>query len=130
MPDVKSNGVGWAAKEVVERMRSIVRLEVELALLEVKQKLTKLAVGGGLGAGAGVLAVYAVGFLAAAAAAALALVLPLWAALLVVALVLLMVGAVLVAMAKKSIAAGAPPLPEDAIAEARLTTETLISNGS
>src|SRR3954452_5868641 len=129
MASVKSNGVGGAAKEVVERVRSIVRLEVELALLEVKKKVTKIAVGAGLGAGAAVVAVFAVGFLAAAAAAALALVMPLWAALLVVAVGLLVTSAALVALAKRSIEAGAPPLPEEAIEEAKKTTETLMSNG-
>ena len=51
---------------------------------------------------------------------------PLWAALLVVGFVLLMIAAVLVALARSSIAAGAPPVPAEAIEEARLTAETLI----
>ena len=129
MASVKSNGVGGAAKEVVERVRSIVRLEVELALLEIKQKVTKIAVGIGLGAGAAVLAVFAVAFFLAAAAAGLAEVIPLWASFLCVGFALLMIVAVLLAMSKKSIAQGAPPVPEQAIDEARLTTETLIHDG-
>ena len=40
MPETKANGMGWAARELVERARSIARLEVELALLEVKRKLS------------------------------------------------------------------------------------------
>ena len=129
MADVKTNGVGGAAKEVVDRVRSIVRLEIELALLEVKQKVTKIGVGIGFGAGAAVVAVFALGFLMAAAAAGLAEAIPLWAALLVVGFVLLMTAAALVGLARNSIAAGAPPLPEEAIEEARLTTDTLMSNG-
>ena len=129
MTGVKTNGVGGAAKEVVDRVRSIVRLEVELALLEVKQKVTKIAVGIGFGAGAAVVAVFALGFLMAAAAAGLAEAIPVWAALLVVGFVLLMTAALLVVLAKRSIAAGAPPVPAEAIEEARLTTETLIHDG-
>ena len=130
MPAVKTDGVGGAAKEVVDRVRSIARLEVELAVLEVKQKLMSIAVGMGLGAGAGVFALFAVGFLAAAGAAGLAEVIPWWAALLDVGFTLLMIAAVLVALAKTKIEAGAPPLPQDAIAEARLTAETLMHDGT
>src|SRR4051794_41971995 len=84
MAGVKMNGVGGAAKEVVDRVRSIVRLEVELALLEVKQKVTKIAVGIGFGAGAAGGAGFALALLLAAAAARVAGGISPWAALLVV----------------------------------------------
>jgi O-antigen ligase len=117
--------VGWAAKEVVDRARSIARLEIELALLEIKRKLLRIALGIGLGAGAAIMALFAVGFLAAGAAAAIALALPVWAALLIVAGGLLGTTLVLAALALVSLRAGTPPLPDEAIEEARLTTETL-----
>ncbi len=129
MPLLKTNGVAWAAKELVERARSIVRLEVELALLEVKGKLVRIAVGVGLGAGAALVALFALGFLAAGGAAALALVIPVWAALLAVGGALLGLTLVLALLAVRSLRAGTPPVPEEAIEEARLTTETLLSNG-
>jgi hypothetical protein len=125
MSVLKTNGVGWAAKEVVERVRSIARLEVELALLEVKRKLVRLAVGAGLGAGAALFALFGIGFLIAGAAAAIALALPWWAALLIVGGGLLAAAAVLGALAIAAFRAGTPPVPDDAIEEARLTTETL-----
>jgi multisubunit Na+/H+ antiporter MnhC subunit len=125
----KTNGVGWAAKEVVERVRSIVRLEIELALLEVKRKLVRIAVGVGLAAGAAVLALFAVGFLVAGAAAALALAIPVWGALLVVGGALLGATVALLVLARASLRKGTPPLPEEAITEARLTTETLRNDG-
>jgi hypothetical protein len=126
----KTNGFGWATREVVERIRSITRLEVELALLEVKQKFSRIGAGIGMGAGAAVLALYALGFFFAGGAVALALVLPLWAALLIVGAILLLTALVLVLLARSSIRAGTPPLPEEAIEEARRTTETLRANGS
>jgi len=129
MPLLKTNGVAWAAKELVDRARSIVRLEIELALLEVKGKLVRIAVGVGLGAGAAVVALFALGFLAAGGAAALALVLPVWAALLVVGGILLGLTLLLAMLGIRSLRAGTPPVPEEAIQEARLTTETLLSNG-
>ena len=130
MPGVKLNGVGWAAKEVVERARSIAKLEVELALLEIKRKAVRIAVGIGLGAGAVVFAVFGIGFLLAGAAAAIALALPVWAALLIVGGGLLITAVVLVALAVGSLRQGTPPVPEEAIEEARRTAETLRSNGS
>ena|SRR5207248_7449033 len=129
MPLLKTNGVGWAAKEFVERARSIVRLEVELALLEVKGKLVRIAVGVGLGAGAAVVGLFALGFFAAGGATALALVIPIWGALLVVGGVLLGLTGLLAVLGIRSIRAGTPPVPEEAIEEARLTTETLRANG-
>jgi hypothetical protein len=125
----KTNGVGWAAKELVDRARSIARLEVELALLEVKRKLGRIALGIGFGAGAAVVALFALGFLAAGAAAAIALALPVWAALLIVGGALLAVTAALAALAVSSLRQGTPPVPEEAIEQARLTTEALRHDG-
>lgn len=125
MTETKTNGMSWAAKEVVERARSIARLEIELALLEVKRKLIRIAVGTGLGAGATVVALFALGFFAAAGAAALATALPVWAALLIVGGVLLAVTAGLFALAARSLRAGTPPMPEQAIDEARRTADML-----
>ena len=129
MPETKTNGVGWAAKEVVEHARAIIRLELELALLEIRRKLVRIAVGIGLGAGAAVVALFAVGFLAAGGAAALALALPVWASLLVVGGALLGAAFALVLLARTSLREGTPPLPEEAIEEARRTTETLRADG-
>ena len=125
----KANGVGWAAKEFVGRARSIARLEVELALLEIKGKLVRVAVGIGLGAGAAVFALLAVGFLAAGGAAALALALPVWASLLIVGGALLGATIVLILLARGSLRKATPPFPEEAIDEARRTTETLRHDG-
>jgi hypothetical protein len=129
VPDTKRNGVGWAAKEIVDRARSIAKLEVELALIEVKRKLVRIAVGTGLGAGAAVIALYALGFLAAGGAAALALTVPVWAALLIVGGALLGTAVLLAVLALRSLRAGTPPVPTEAIEEARLTTEALRQDG-
>jgi multisubunit Na+/H+ antiporter MnhC subunit len=129
MPGLKTNGVAGAARELVERARSIVRLEIELALLEIKRKLVRLALGLGLGAAAALFALFALGFLAAGAAAGIAVVLPVWAALLIVGGGLLGGALVLGILGIGSVRAGTPPVPEEAIEEARLTTETIRANG-
>jgi Putative Actinobacterial Holin-X, holin superfamily III len=126
MPLLKTNGVGFAAKEFVERARSIVRLEIELALLEIKTKLTRIGVGVGLAVGAALVALFGFGFLAAAAAAGLALAVPLWASLLIVSGTLFGLTALLAWLGIRSIKAGSPPIPEEAIEQARLTTEAVV----
>ena len=128
MPLLRTNGVGYAAREFVERARSIVRLEIELALLEIKTKLVRIGVGIGLTAAAAVVAVFALGFLFAGIAAAIALALPWWASLLIVSATLFGVTAALALVGVRSIKAGTPPMPEEAIEEAKLTTEA-ITNG-
>lgn len=122
--------LGGAAKEVAEHASALVRLELELAKLEVGRKVGALGAGIGLGLGAAVVAVYMVGFLFATIAAGLATFLPTWLSLLIVTLFLLLVAGVLGLLAVNRIKKGAPPLPEQAIAEAKLTGEALKSDGS
>ena len=121
-------GVGTAAKNVAEHASTLARLELELALLEVKRKAAALGMGIGLSIGAGIFGLFALGFGLAAAAAALALVLPTWAALLIVFGVLVLISTILLLVGLGALKKGAPPVPEQAIREAKLTTEA-IRNG-
>jgi putative superfamily III holin-X len=77
-----------------------------------------------------VVGVYALGFLFATIAAALTTFLPTWLALLVVTLFLLVVAAILGLVGLGRVRRGSPPVPEQAIAEAKLTTEALRSDGA
>jgi hypothetical protein len=122
-------GVGGAAKQVAEHASSLAKLELELAGLELKRKVGALGAGLGLGIGAGVLALYALGFLFATIAAALSIVLDTWLALLLVAVGLLALAGLLGLLALARIKKGTPPVPEQAIREAKLTGEALRSNG-
>jgi hypothetical protein len=128
MAAVKSAGTGWAAKEIVERVRTIVRLEIELALLEIKRKFAKIGVGVALGVAAAVVALFGTGFLLASGASGLSHVIPMWAALLVVGFALLLLTALLGWLAVRSLKEGSPPVPAEAIEEARLTAEA-VKNG-
>ena len=128
-PESRNAGVGPAAKQVVEHASRIANLEIELASLELKRKVAKLGTGIGLGVTAAVLGVFALGFGLAAAAAALATVLATWLALLIVFGILLLLALVLGAVAMSAIKAGTPPVPEQAIEEAKRTTEVLKGNG-
>jgi hypothetical protein len=122
--------LGVAAQQVKARARRVVALEVELAKAELREKAARYGAAIGLGIGAAVLALFAFGFLLAGAAAALALVIPIWAALLAVFGILILLSALLGLGAVKSIKSAGPPVPQQAIEEARLTTAQLRSNGS
>ena|SRR3712207_5165708 len=118
-------GLGQAVKEVTERLSAIVRLELQLASLELKGKVAALGVGIGLVVGALVFVVFGVGFMFATIAAALATFLPWWLSLLIVTLFLFVVGATLGMLGLRSVRKGTPPVPQQAIAEAKLTTGAL-----
>ena len=128
--ETERKGVGPAVKEVAEHASALARLEMELASLELKSKVGALGMGLGLGIGAGVFLLFALGFGLAAGAVALALVVPTWAALLIVFGVLLLITLVLALFAMSAIKRGTPPVPEQAVAEAKLTTEAIKANGS
>jgi Putative Actinobacterial Holin-X, holin superfamily III len=122
-------GLGATAKEVAEHASELVRLELELAQLELKRKATNLGIGIGLAVGAAVFALYAIGFAFATIAAGLATFLPVWLSLLIVTLGLLTVAAILGLIGVSKIQKGTPPVPEQAIREAKRTSEVLKSNG-
>ncbi len=122
-------GVGAAAKQVAEHATTLAKLELELAGLELKRKAGALGAGIGLGIGAAVVGLFALGFALATIAVALAIVLDAWLALLIVTLGLLAVAGTLGLLARNRVKRGTPPVPEQAIREAKLTTEALKGNG-
>lgn len=122
-------GLGDAAKRVAEHASALARLELELASLELKRKAGALGAGAGLGIAAGLFILFGIGFALAAGAVALALVLDTWLALLAVAGGLLLLAALLALLALGLFRRATPPVPEQAIEEARVTTETLRRNG-
>jgi hypothetical protein len=120
--------LGGAAKLVADRARSIVRLELQLAAAEVKRKAAALGVGIALLVGAAVFGLFALAFALATVAAAIATAVSTWLALLIVTGGLFLLVGVLAAVGIGAIRKGAPPVPEQAIAEARLTAEA-VKNG-
>jgi hypothetical protein len=122
-------GLGGTAKRIADRARTIVRLEIELAKLELQRKVKSVALGAGLGIGAAVFLLFALGFALAGAAAGIETALSTWASLLIVAGGLVLVAGALGAAALSALRKGTPPVPEQALEEARRTTEALRSNG-
>jgi uncharacterized membrane protein YqjE len=120
-----NGGVGGAAKSVAEHASTIARLEIELAVLELKKKAAALAVGIGMGVGAAIFGLFGLAFVFATIAAALATFLSTWLALLIVTVGLFMLAGLLGVLALGAIKKGTPPVPEQAIREAKLTTQAL-----
>jgi hypothetical protein len=125
--DASPNGVAAAAKEVAERASSLARLELELVRLELKQKAAALGIGAVFAVAAMFVGLYAIGFVFATIAAGLATFLPVWLALLCVTVFLVIVVGILGWLAVRSFKRGSPPVPKQAISEARQTTEALRS---
>jgi hypothetical protein len=121
----QNGGLGSAVKQVAEHASSLARLEVQLAAAEVQRKLKALGIGIGLGVGAALFALFALGFALAAVAAAIALALPTWAAILIVSAGTLVLAVLLAAGAMTFFKKGTPPVPEQAIEEAKRTTEVI-----
>lgn len=122
-------GLGAAIKDVAGHAKAWFRLEQELAALELKRKATAFGLGIALGLGALVVALYAIGFLFATIAAALDTFMPHWLSLLAVTLLLLVTAGVLGALAVGRIKKGTPPVPEQALQEAKLIRSALKGNG-
>jgi anti-sigma-K factor RskA len=125
MPTRGDGGMQAAVHDVTEHARTLARLEAELAGLEVRRKVAALSGGAALLAAGAVLGLFALGFLLATAASALGNVLPMWLALLVVGLSVALVAAIAIAVGLSAVRRGVPPVPEQAIAEAKLTGEAL-----
>jgi len=124
-----AHGLGAAVKEVAERASAIVRLELELATMELKRKVVSLGLGIAFVLGAAVMLLFVVGFAFATIAAALATAVSTWLALLITTGILFFFALLLGVLGFMKIKKGSPPVPEQAIREAKLTTEALKRNG-
>ena len=100
---------GQLVASVVGGFGILARKHVELAKIEAAEAVSVRGKGAGMMAGAAVVAMYAVGFLFAAGAAALALVVPVWAAILIVAVLMFLVAWILVMLGRRTIKSAPAP---------------------
>lgn len=122
-----NGGLGGAAKIVAEHASTLARLELELAQLELKRKVAKIGIGIALVAGAAVFGLIGLGFVFLTLAAVLDTFLATWLAVLLVTVLLLGLAGALGFAGLRLIKRGSPPVPEQAIHEAKLTTGALKS---
>ena len=120
------NGLSGAAQRVADHARQFVQLEVQLAVAELKRKALALGAGAALLVGAAVFAFLALCFGLAAAAAGIATTsLTVWESLLIVGGGLMLLTMLLAGVGVLMLQKGTKPVPEQAVEEARLTTEAL-----
>ena len=112
-------------RELAEQTSTLVRQELALAQVELKEKGKRAGVGGGLFGTAGLLALYGLGVLIATAILALATAVDAWLAALIVAVVLFAAAGVAALIGKKELQQAGPPKPEQAIASVQADVQTV-----
>ena len=125
--------VGDLTIDVTERVSILVREEIELAKAEVSAKLAKLGRGAGVGVAAGTFAFLALILILHGIAWLLGEELfdgNIWAGYFVTAGIFLLIAALAGFIAYRAVKAGSPPVPEQAIEEAKLTKEMLEKEAS
>jgi hypothetical protein len=114
--------------DVSERASTLVREEIELAKAEVSEKVGKILRGSAVGIAAGVFAFLALILIMHGVAWLLAEEVfggNVWSGFFVEAAIFLLIAAGAGLAAYRALQAGAPPVPEQAIEEAKLTKEML-----
>lgn len=106
--------VGELMTRLSEQTSRLVRDELALAQLEIKDAAKQAGKGAGLLSGAGLLALYGLGAAIATAIIALALVLPLWASALIVTAVLFLAAGIAALLGKKEVQQ-VSPTPQRAV---------------
>ncbi|GLP77976.1 membrane protein [Mycobacterium antarcticum] len=109
---------GELITQLTAQTSRLVRDEIRLAQKEFQESAKHAGIGAGLFSVAGVFAVFGVATLIAAAVAGLALVLPVWAAALIVGVVLLAAGGIAALSGKRQIQE-ASPVPEQTVANVK-----------
>ena len=130
--DTTTQNIAQAIQEVSDRAQLLVREEIELAKVEVTEKVTKLIKGAVVAIAAGIFAVFGLVYLMHGFA---------WLAwyelfpdnqffwgFFVVAAILFLLGALGGYIAARALKSGAPPTPVMAIDEAKLIKETVQSS--
>jgi Putative Actinobacterial Holin-X, holin superfamily III len=107
--------MGELVQELSQQTAMLVRQELQLAQLEMKEKGKRAGIGAGLFGGAGVVALYGGGALIAAIVLLLATFLEPWIAALIVAAVLFAAAGVLALTGRKQVDQATPVAPEQAI---------------
>jgi len=115
--------------DLVQRMSQqtadLVRKELELAQVEMKEKGKRAGTGAGLFGGAGLFAAYGLGALIATVIMLLATAIEPWLSALIVTVVLFVIAGVAALVGKKQVEQATPPQPEQAIASTKQDVDVL-----
>ena len=128
---VADKSVGDIVTQISEQASTLVREEIELAKAEIAIKARSLGVGAGIGVAAGFFVFLALIYAFQSLAFGLSdIVDSLWLGFLIVTVLLLVLAAIAGLIARRMLRAGAPPTPDLAIQEAKLTKEALEHPGA
>jgi len=131
-PDARDHKLAEAIQEVTARSQLLIQEEIALAKAELTEKITKLVKGAVVGLVAGIFAVLALLYLLDALAWGTWQLIGgqnnFWLGFLIVAVILLVLGAVAGFLALKFVKGGTPPTPQMAIEEGKLIRQTIASS--
>lgn len=113
---LSDESVGELVKRAASQTAELVRKEIQLGQLEIKDKGRRAGKGVGLLGGAGLVAFYGGAALVAAAVLGLAEAVDPWLSALIVGLILLVIAAVVGLVGKKTTNEALPPKPEQTMA--------------
>jgi|RhiMetdeSRZDD1v2_1073273.scaffolds.fasta_scaffold17352_4 uncharacterized membrane protein YqjE len=124
-PPTEDASLGQLTGDLSQQVSRLVRDEIRLAQVEMKDKGRRFGKGAGLMGAGGVIALFGAGCVVAAAVLALDLIWPTWLAAVVVGVVLLIVAAVVAAKGRSQMRRGAPPMPSEAMKSTKEDIEVL-----
>lgn len=102
-------------ERLTEQVTDLVRAEMSHAVAEVKTKSTRLGVGAGISGAGALLLLYGFAVLLATAVLGLATALEPWLAALIIAAIVIAVGAITALVGAKRAKSAAPPVPEETV---------------
>lgn len=129
----QTSNLGEAVQDVTEKVQLLVREEIALAKAELSEKISKLVKGIAVGVAAGVFAFLGLLKLLDAASWGVWRIVEgggginYWLGFLIVAIVLILIGAIAGFLASRLVKRGTPPTPKMAIEEAQLIRQTIQS---
>lgn len=123
--DRSDEPISVLAKRLTEQTAALSRQELRLAQLELLQKGKAAGLGAGLLGAGGVIALLGLAAGLVSAGAALAIVIPVWAAALTIAVMLLFVGGISALAGGASLRKSGPPVPDATVHSLREDAEVV-----
>lgn len=121
----ESPSVAELVRQATEQTQRLIRDEIRLAQLEVKEKAKRGGIAAGLFGGAGLVAVYAVGALIAAVTALIATQIQVWIAVFAVCGGLLLLAGLLALVGRGLLKRALPPVPKETLGRVRTDIATV-----
>ena len=123
--DLQDASTSDLVHRLTDQTKTLVKQEMRLAQVELKEKGKKAGIGAGMFGAGGLAAFFGVGVLLAAIVLALSTVIAAWLAALIVGVLLMALAGVSALMGKKKIEQATPPAPEQAMGSVKRDVDTV-----